>query len=47
MNVQVFKHFWIAAAILGLFAAGMIFLTPNYEEESTLPRRELPYLAAE
>jgi hypothetical protein len=47
MNVQVFKHFWIALAILGLFATGMIFLTPDYEEESTLPRRELPYLAAE
>ena len=47
MNVQVFKHFWIAVVILGLFATGMIFLTPNYEEESTLPRRELPYLAAE
>ena len=25
----------------------MIFLTPNYEVESTLPRRELPYIAAE
>jgi hypothetical protein len=47
MNVQVFKHFWIAAAILGLFAAGMIFLTPNYQEESTLPRREVPYIASE
>ncbi len=47
MNAQVFKHFWIAAVILGLFAIGMILLTPKYVEESTLPRREVPYIASE
>jgi hypothetical protein len=47
MNVPIAKHFWIAVAILGVFASGMIFLSPSYEEESTLSRREIPYLAEE
>ncbi len=47
MKTSVAKPFWFAAVILLLFGGAMILFDPHYQSESTLSRREVPYLLAD
>lgn len=47
MKISVAKPFWFAALILFFFGGSMLLFAPSYEPESTLPRREVPYLVAD